>query len=128
MIAALNLLWNDRCVSPIQICSRNLSESQAAARRLGSNAVGLQVDIRSSESVDALLAKIAETHGGVVDVLCVNAGVMPQNNIGDISVKEFDDVYHTNVRGTVYVYACMHACTRVCVHMHSLTCAKSGCV
>jgi NAD(P)-dependent dehydrogenase (short-subunit alcohol dehydrogenase family) len=57
------------------------------------------VDIRNPDSIDALFADIILEYGGV-DVLVNNAGVLRAGSLLDMPVDDWDDVFHTNLRGT----------------------------
>jgi NAD(P)-dependent dehydrogenase (short-subunit alcohol dehydrogenase family) len=76
-------------------------EAAAALAARGLNALALAVDVRSSESVDALFAGAAQRLGGV-DILVNNAGLLPPTP----HVEEMDDelwarVYEVNVNGVM---------------------------
>jgi 3-oxoacyl-[acyl-carrier protein] reductase len=83
--------------------------AQDAARDIGAHSLGVQVDISSRESVDAL-AQAALGRFGRIDALVNNAakfaelGYRPFDEIPD---AEWDAVLHTNLTGTLY---CIRAC------------------
>ncbi len=58
-----------------------------------------QLDLRSPESIDALVAEI-ETAWGALHVLVNNGGVCPYRAMEDIELDEWDAVMETNARGT----------------------------
>lgn len=75
----------------------------------------VKTDVASKESVDAMVAKVVETFGGV-DVIVNNAGInMPcllvdEGNQYELSEAIYDRVMNVNVKG---VYLCSQAACRV---------------
>lgn len=60
------------------------------------------VDITSEPDVEAGIAKVAQRHGGRLDVLAHCAGIVgpTSTNVVDVSVEDFDQVAAVNIRGT----------------------------
>jgi len=76
---------------------RAVAERCAAA---GSPAVRVsRLDLRSPESIDALVAEISD-EWGELHVLVNNGGVCPYTGYDDITIDEWDAVMETNGRGT----------------------------
>jgi 3-hydroxybutyrate dehydrogenase len=63
------------------------------------NLFAAALDVRSSDSVEAFVADVAETHGGV-DILVNAAGVYEESSVIDHSDKIWDDHIDTNLSGT----------------------------
>jgi len=74
--------------------SRTAEECKSA----GSQVETSQLDQRSSDSIDELVAAIADSWGSL-DVLVNNGSTCPHTAWQDISVSEWDEVMETNVRG-----------------------------
>ncbi len=80
------------------------SEAQANAvadevRALGAECRLSQLDVRSSEDVDRILAEVKDAFGAV-NILVNNAGMTADTLVMRMSEQQFDDVIATNLRGT----------------------------
>ena len=73
----------------------------------GGKALPLQVDIRDEESVEAAMAKAAETFGGI-DILVNNASAISLTDTESTPMKRFDLMHGVNARGT-------YLCTKLCL-------------
>ncbi len=92
--------------------SRSRSRAEAAAERLGPEAVGLELDVREESSVQACVDEVYERFGGL-EVLVNNAGIgMRTVNPGfltdpqpfwEVSPGGFRDVMETKVTGVFLV-------------------------
>ena len=68
-------------------------------------------DVASREDCRRMAA-IAEERLGGIDVLCANAGIFPDARIEDLTEEDLDQVFGTNLKGTVLtVQACLPALT-----------------
>jgi 3-oxoacyl-[acyl-carrier protein] reductase len=63
-------------------------------------------DVTDWDAVQAMVAKTAETFGGV-DILCANAGIFPQTKMIEMDPSEWDHVMATNLKST---FLCVKAC------------------
>ncbi len=86
---------------------RDASGTVAALQKLGVNAVAVQCDVRSEESVQAAVAKVKETLGGL-DVLVNNAGAFETVELENISAAAWDAMFETNTRGPFLVAKVAH--------------------
>ena len=88
----------------VVVADLNLEAATAAADGLaakGHAVTGVQVDVRSAESAEAMVAAAVEAHGGV-DILINNAAIMvdlPPYGLGNMPVDEWDRVIDVNLRG-----------------------------
>ncbi|PZX12887.1 NAD(P)-dependent dehydrogenase (short-subunit alcohol dehydrogenase family) [Palleronia aestuarii] len=75
---------------------------EAAARetagRLGPDHVGIGIDVRTRESVEAAFAAARVALGGY-EILCANAGVSTMNRAVDLTDEEWDFNFDVNTRG-----------------------------
>lgn len=78
------------------------------ARELGKAAFAIHVDVGSHESV-AKMVEGTVSHFGEIDVLLNGAGIMPRNEVKDISEEEWDRVLRINLKG---VFLCSQAAAR----------------
>lgn len=96
----------------VGVSSRNGSRAQAAAERLGTGAVGVELDVRDEASVEACLGDLYERFGGL-DVLVNNAGIgmrtvnprfmTDPQPFWEVSPSGFRDVVETKVTGVFLV-------------------------
>lgn len=87
-----------------QVVIADLRGSEAAATKLGRNALGFDVDVSNSEQVDAMMAFAAERAGGVA-VLVNNAGIytsLKKTPFEEIDPDEWRRVFNVNVDGVWY--------------------------
>jgi NAD(P)-dependent dehydrogenase (short-subunit alcohol dehydrogenase family) len=85
--------------------------AEAAALKLGHDALGFDVDVSNAQQVDALMAFAAEQTGGV-SVLVNNAGIytsLTKKDFDTIDADEWRRVFSVNVEG---VWHCCRAATR----------------
>ena len=91
----------------VAIVARHGDQAEAAAKEIGHGAFGLAGDVTSLASMEAVMKTVAERNGGL-DVLCANAGIFPQATIEEMSPEHWDDVMHTNLKGTfLAIKACV---------------------
>ncbi len=79
----------------------------SCAESLGPAALGVRLDVRDRDSVDEVVAKIAQKHGGL-DVLVNNAGVLCVGAFDTISATEWQTLVNVNLTG---LFHCVQAAT-----------------
>ncbi|MFI5955106.1 3-oxoacyl-ACP reductase FabG [Cryptosporangium sp. NPDC051539] len=89
----------------VLIVGRDLAVAQAAADEIGGSAFA--ADIATVEGCRAVAEAAVERHGGI-DVLCANAGIFPDRKLADLTEADVDEVFGTNVKGTIFA---VQACT-----------------
>ncbi len=72
--------------------------AETAATKIGSGAIGYQVDVSNEEQVIGMVDACVEAFGGV-DKLVANAGVVHMSPLIDTTVEDFDRVIAINLRG-----------------------------
>ncbi len=65
----------------------------------GGTATAIQIDVKSSESIESAFASIEEEFGGV-DILVNNAGITKDNILPRLKEDDWNDVIDTNLSGS----------------------------
>ncbi|KAA0547970.1 3-oxoacyl-[acyl-carrier-protein] reductase [Bacillus sp. BGMRC 2118] len=93
----------------------NYSGSEAKAnevvdeiKSLGYEAIAIQADVSSAESVSSMVKQVIDTFGSL-DILVNNAGITRDNLLMRMKEDEWDAVINTNLKG---VFLCTKAVTR----------------
>jgi NAD(P)-dependent dehydrogenase (short-subunit alcohol dehydrogenase family) len=84
----------------VRVAIADLDEKRAAqtAAEIGADHIGLGIDVRKRDSVEAAFAEIVSRFGGY-DILCANAGVSTMNRAIDLTDEEWDFNFDVNARG-----------------------------
>jgi 3-oxoacyl-[acyl-carrier protein] reductase len=99
-----------RAGANVAVVGRDRGRGEAAARELGATYVA--ADVGRGEDCERMAAETQERLGGI-DVLCANAGVFPDKMLEDMGEADIDEIFATNVKGTMLsVKACMPALQR----------------
>ena len=85
----------------VYVTGRRQAELDKAVRDIGIGTIGVQGDISKLEDLDRLYAQIKREKGRL-DILFANAGGGGFTRLGDITEKQFDDEFGTNVKGTLF--------------------------
>jgi 3-oxoacyl-[acyl-carrier protein] reductase len=90
----------------IVVAARDAETGERAAEELGGRFI--QADISRARDCERMAAE-----AGDVDVLCANAGIFPDSRLADMPEQEIDEIFATNVKGTMLsVKACLPALER----------------
>jgi galactitol 2-dehydrogenase len=76
-------------------------EAQALADDIGHGAVGVKLDVTDSASIQAMVAKVVATTGGI-DILLNNAAIFDMAPFLDITEQSFDRQFTVNVKGLLF--------------------------
>ena len=87
-----------RAGANVAVCGRDRERGEAAASELG--AAYVSADVGRAEDCERMVAETLERFGGL-DVLCANAGVFPDVKLADMSEQDIDEIFATNVKGTM---------------------------
>ncbi|PBB78104.1 sorbitol dehydrogenase [Mesorhizobium sp. WSM3879] len=85
----------------VVIADMALDKAEALARELEGKATALQLDVRDLASIEAMVASVSRTHGGI-DILVNNAAVFDMGPLLEISEKSFDLQFSVNVKGLLF--------------------------
>jgi 3-oxoacyl-[acyl-carrier protein] reductase len=101
-----------RAEANVVLVGRGREAGEAAAQELGERAAYVQADVGRAADCERMAAEAVERFGGL-DVLCANAGVFPDVKLEDMTESDIDEIFATNVKGTMLsVKACLPALER----------------
>jgi NAD(P)-dependent dehydrogenase (short-subunit alcohol dehydrogenase family) len=83
------------------ITGRRQSELDAAVKRIGKNATGVQGDVANLADLDRLYATVKQKKGHI-DILFANAGSGEFAALGAITESHFDKTFNGNVKGLLF--------------------------
>lgn len=86
--------------------AENVADTLAQLESLGVRALGLALDVRSVESVEAAMGRVTETLGAI-DVLVNNAGMPVNKLVLETTPAEWENIIATNLTGTFYMSQAM---------------------
>ncbi|WP_241279837.1 SDR family NAD(P)-dependent oxidoreductase [Chryseobacterium cucumeris] len=86
----------------VYITGRRKEQLDEAVKQLGSGVTAVQSDVSNLEDIDKLIAEVKGKHGKI-DVLVSNVGIAHFEPLGYISEESFDQLFSTNVKGTVFL-------------------------
>lgn len=84
----------------VAICGRRADEVEAAAARLGGDAIGLVADVSTADGGAAFVHAAREVLGGV-DILVANAGGPPAGDFSSTTVDQYVDAFELNCRSAI---------------------------
>ncbi|GAA6181103.1 L-iditol 2-dehydrogenase [Shimia sp. NS0008-38b] len=85
----------------VAIADINRSKAEAAARKLGSNAIAVEMDVTSQASIDAGVSTTVAALGQI-DVLINNAALFTAAPITEITRADYARIFDVNVAGTLF--------------------------
>jgi 3-oxoacyl-[acyl-carrier protein] reductase len=85
----------------------NFSGDESAAASVveeigSSNAIAIRADVSNVEQIGKLVDETI-AHFGKLDVLVCNAGILPLNELENVTEEEFDRVMAVNVKGPLFL-------------------------
>lgn len=83
------------------LTGRRQVELDAAVASIGSAATGIRGDVAKAEDLDRIFATI-KAQAGHLDILFANAGGGDMLPLGEITEEQFDRIFNTNVKGTLF--------------------------
>jgi 3-oxoacyl-[acyl-carrier protein] reductase len=87
----------------VAIAGRDPQAGAAAVAELGEGGgevMFVGADVGVAGDAERMVAETAERFGGL-DVLCANAGIFPASRLEDMTEAEIDQIFATNVKGTM---------------------------
>ncbi|MCP2256204.1 NAD(P)-dependent dehydrogenase, short-chain alcohol dehydrogenase family [Prauserella aidingensis] len=83
------------------VAGRRQEQLDEVEAELGSGVTGVRCDVGRLEDLDALFATVAE-QAGRIDALVANAGIGIVAPLGEITEDQFDAMFTTNVKGSLF--------------------------
>jgi 3-oxoacyl-[acyl-carrier protein] reductase len=87
----------------VAVSGRDPEAGAAAVAELeadGGQAIFVGADVSDAAQIERMVAEAVERLGGL-DVLCTNAGIFPKANLEEMTERDFDEIFATNVKGTM---------------------------
>ena len=85
----------------VAIADINIERGLEAAKRLGDQAIAIEMDVTSQASIDAGVEATVAAFGGI-DILINNAAVFTAAPITEITRDDYQQVFDINVAGTLF--------------------------
>ena len=86
----------------VVIADIEIAKAQELASELGAKGLAVQLDVRDSKSISALIATTVSRFGGV-DILVNNAAIFDMAPILEVSEASFDNQFAINVKGLFFM-------------------------
>ena len=84
----------------VAICGRNRDTVDAAAARIGRDAVAIVADVSRVEGAEGFVRDARAALGGI-DILVLNAGGPPPGDFAHTTVDQYLDAFELNCRGSI---------------------------
>ena len=85
----------------VAIADIDLAAAKEAARRIGTAAIAVEMDVSDQASIDTAVRSI-DTQLGGIDILINNAALFDLAPIVEITRKSYDKLFSVNVAGTLF--------------------------
>ena len=79
----------------------DIERARAEAGRIGDQAIAVEMDVTSQDSIEAAVALVTDAFGGI-DILVNNAAVFTAAPIAEITRADYSNVFEINVAGTLF--------------------------
>lgn len=83
------------------VAGRRQAQLDEVEAELGSQVTGIRCDVGRLEDIDELYATVAQ-QAGKIDVVVANAGIGIAAPLGEITEEQFDAMFTTNVKGSLF--------------------------
>ena len=94
----------------VALCGRGEEAGEKAVLDLEARGVHVSFykgDVAKARDCERVAAEVVSRYGGI-DIVCANAGVFPDVKLADMTESDIDEIFATNVKGTMLtVKACL---------------------
>lgn len=87
----------------VAVSGRDAQAGADAVAELGADSAEvtfIQADVSDAAQTERMVAEAVDRFGGL-DVLCTNAGIFPKADLKDMTERDLDEIFATNVKGTM---------------------------
>lgn len=85
----------------VAICDIDIERAQSAANEIGDQAIAVKIDVTDRASIQAAVAKVADTFGSI-DILINNAALFTAAPLVEITEADYRRVFDVNVHGPLF--------------------------
>ncbi len=95
---ALTLAQQGATIVVADLNKEGIEDTVAAIKETGGNAIGVELNVTSKESNDAMVEKVLETFGRI-DILVNNAGISQKATVEEMSLEDVTRIFSVNMFG-----------------------------
>ncbi|WYP26490.1 3-oxoacyl-ACP reductase family protein [Alkalihalobacillus sp. FSL W8-0930] len=95
---ALTLAKQGATIVVADLNKEGIEDTVHAVKELGGDALGIELDVTSKESNDAMVKKVKETYGRI-DILVNNAGISQKATVEELTLEDVTRVFNVNMFG-----------------------------
>lgn len=106
---ALTLAKQGAAVVVADLNAEGIEDTVNAITEAGGKALGVELNVTSKESIDAMVEKVLETYGRI-DILVNNAGISQKVTVEDMTLEDMTRIFNVNMYG---LFLCTQAVVRV---------------
>ncbi|MEW9671868.1 SDR family NAD(P)-dependent oxidoreductase [Ammoniphilus sp. 3BR4] len=106
---ALTLAKQGAAVVVADLNAEGIEDTVNAITEAGGRALGVELNVTSKESIDAMVGKVLETYGRI-DILVNNAGISQKVTVEDMTLEDMTRIFNVNMYG---LFLCTQAVVRV---------------
>lgn len=106
---ALTLAKQGAAVVVADLNAEGIEDTVNAITEAGGRALGVELNVTSKESIDAMVGKVLETYGRI-DILVNNAGISQKVTVEDMTLEDMTRIFNVNMYG---LFLCTQAVVRI---------------
>jgi len=95
---ALTLAQQGATIVVADLNKEGIEDTVAVIKETGGNAIGVELNVTSKESNDAMVEKVLETFGRI-DILVNNAGISQKATVEEMSLEDVTRIFSVNMFG-----------------------------
>lgn len=106
---ALTLAKQGAAVVVADLNAEGIEDTVNAITEAGGKALGVELNVTSKESIDAMVLKVLETFGRI-DILVNNAGISQKVTVEDMTLEDMTRIFNVNMNG---LFLCTQAVLKI---------------